>query len=101
MKEMAVQHQRAARAVALDARLSKHTAASLAEAKATTVALNEDKVIISVSCRVKTTKKRDAKQTDPALGTWALAFAKDAYLSGTSCIVLSVTKGSYQWNDMI
>lgn len=60
-----------------------NTTAALDRAKLGGGPPGSEKVMISISVRIGTSKKRDQKTTDPAYGNWGLPWAKDAYMSGT------------------
>ncbi|KAF8056186.1 kinase-like domain-containing protein [Lyophyllum atratum] len=88
LSTQAVEAAKAARAHAMDARVTKkktnplHTTAALNSARAsvsTTAA--SDKIQVSVEVRVKDVSKRSSMSTDPTFGRWGRPWAKDDYLS--------------------
>lgn len=66
----------------MDCRINKHTNATLAAAKANSVSLADNKILITVECRIKSGSKREQRQTDPNLGKRAKPWSKDRFLSG-------------------
>ena len=59
-----------------------HTTAGLSNAKSNNTPTGENKIFISVECRVKSSSKRGQGGTDPDCGSWGKPWAKEDYLSG-------------------
>ena len=89
LTQTAVDTSRVARAQAVDARMNKqgppptlHTTSGLSAAKTNNNPTNENKIFISLECRLKSASRREQNYTDPDCGRWGKPWAKDDYLSG-------------------
>ncbi|KIM35059.1 hypothetical protein M413DRAFT_79793 [Hebeloma cylindrosporum] len=88
LAKSAIEASRNARANAMDARMNKqpsahplHTTAGLSNAKSNNTPTGENKIFISVGCRIKSSSKRGQGGTDPDCGSWGKPWAKEDYLS--------------------
>jgi hypothetical protein len=79
----------AARAHALDARLTRKPAPAFApggplgKSGPSVSSTGEDNIIVNFECRVKTEDKRSLKSADLDLGFWGRGWKPHTYLSGT------------------
>lgn len=96
--QSAVATSRVARAQAFDARLNKqpapnppalHTTAGLTTARANNTPTGENKVFITVECRIKSNLKREQNSTDSDCGRWGKPWLKEDYLTGNASIPVS------------